>query len=273
LTVSSPLLDEQKDKTRTLYATDWRLFLYWSAISELCNLCFWVGWCLSWGPLYFALVVSFFSFRHGLSNEPLAKVLRLEKIKGPRTGLRSLPWPWPWPWPWIGSRSHQNPQHIYDYQQTRPCDSSVQQYGNTWPCKSPVILTFREVWSHVIAFWEGNSKIGLWQKRSRNLTRPTLVRTKSEVSLQLHPFQIWEMRHKVYIMEPFPRYSELLVKICQFTHPNCVRRPMQFGLPQWIFAKILGLSCSVDCLVTDWVVLIQSYWALHSSAMLTRDKN
>ena len=32
-----------------------------------------------------------------------------------------------------------------------------------WPFEICVIWTFREVWTHVIALLEGNSKIGLWQ--------------------------------------------------------------------------------------------------------------
>ena len=69
--------------------------------------------------------------------------------------------PWPWPWPWIGSRSHQHTQYIWDYQCTQACDCSITQYWNMWSFECREISTFSEVWTLVIPFLEGNSKIGL----------------------------------------------------------------------------------------------------------------
>jgi len=68
---------------------------------------------------------------------------------------------WPWPWWWIGSRSH---QHTYTCTTTSmPNDLTVVSRTTTkiWLFEFYEISTFREVWTPVIAFLEGNSKIRL----------------------------------------------------------------------------------------------------------------
>jgi len=96
------------------------------------------------------------------------------KPESPARGLRSSPpactaslvvgsskAPWPWAWPCIGSRSYQHTQYMQDYQRTQPCDCSITQYRNMWPFECREISTLREVWTLVIPFLEGNSKISL----------------------------------------------------------------------------------------------------------------
>jgi len=46
---------------------------------------------------------------------------------------------------------------MYDYQRDQPCDSILKQY------EYMAIWNSCEVWTHVIAFLEGNSKTGLQQ--------------------------------------------------------------------------------------------------------------
>jgi len=70
--------------------------------------------------------------------------------------------PWPCPWPWIGSRSHQHTQTC----RTTSIPNHVTVASRSteiWPFEFSEIWTFGKVWSHVIAFLEGNSKITLRQ--------------------------------------------------------------------------------------------------------------
>jgi len=52
---------------------------------------------------------------------------------------------------------------VLNYQRTQPCDCSITHYRNRWPFQCREISTFREVWTLMIPFLEGNSKIGLRQ--------------------------------------------------------------------------------------------------------------
>ena len=49
------------------------------------------------------------------------------------------------------------------YRTTSVADHVASRNTDIQHCEVGVISTFREVWSHVIAFWEENLEIGLWQ--------------------------------------------------------------------------------------------------------------
>jgi len=69
--------------------------------------------------------------------------------------------PWPWPWPRIGSRSHQHTQYMYRTTSVPNHMTVASRTTEIWPFKFREISTLGEVWTLVIPFLDGNSKIGL----------------------------------------------------------------------------------------------------------------
>jgi len=67
--------------------------------------------------------------------------------------------PWPWPWPWIGS-SHISMHSTCSTTSAVNHLTVASRTTEIWPFECREISTFREVWTVVIAFLEGNSKIG-----------------------------------------------------------------------------------------------------------------
>jgi len=65
---------------------------------------------------------------------------------------------------------------------TQPCDCSITQYRNMWPFECREISTFREVWTLVIPFLEGNSKNGLQEA----VDQVPCILSISTVSFELH---------------------------------------------------------------------------------------
>jgi len=103
-----------------------------------------------------------------------------QQPESPTRGLRSSPptctasliagsskAPWPWLWPWIGST--QGHIHIHSTCRTASVVSvpyhvtAASRSTEIWLFEFPDISTFGKVWTLVIAFLEGNSKIGLRQ--------------------------------------------------------------------------------------------------------------
>ena len=107
---------------------------------------------------------------HYVTLKTVTKEQHIFTPESPTRGLQSSPpactaWiivgrskaPWPWLWPWIGSRSHQHTQYLTNHL------TVASRSTETWPFEFREILTFGEVWTVVIAFILGKSKIGLWQ--------------------------------------------------------------------------------------------------------------
>jgi len=70
----------------------------------------------------------------------------------------------PWPWPWLGSDEGHISIHSTCSATSKPKHLTVaSRTTEIWPFECRQIWTFREVWTLVMAFLEGNSIIGLQQ--------------------------------------------------------------------------------------------------------------